>query len=104
MITIFKRLFRTEPGINFSALIGKGAIILDVRSHGEFRKGHIKRAINIPLETLRKSLSVLKKDRIIIACCASGTRSTTAAVILTENGFANVYNGGAWMRLQNKIR
>ena len=103
MITLFKKLFRKRSGVDYPALVANGAIILDVRGVSEFRGGHIKGAINIPLETLRRSLSVLKRDRTIITCCASGIRSTTAQSILIENGFSNVYNGGGWMSLQKKI-
>ena len=82
----------------------EGAIILDVRSKGEYQGGHIKGSINIPVDTLKKNLSKLKKDSPIITCCASGMRSASAKSILKSNGFTEVHNGGGWSSLQNKIR
>ncbi|MGB2457945.1 MAG: rhodanese-like domain-containing protein, partial [Flavobacteriales bacterium] len=55
----------------------EGALILDVRSPAEFENNHIKGAVNIPLNTLSKKLNKLKKDKVIITCCASGIRSAS---------------------------
>jgi phage shock protein E len=104
MIHTLKKLFGFSPGVNYSELVNGGAIILDVRSKGEFAGGHIKGAVNISVDTLRSNLSRLKdKDKPIITCCASGMRSASAKSILQSNGYANVYNGGGWNSLQNKI-
>jgi rhodanese-related sulfurtransferase len=43
------------------------------------------------------------KNKTIITCCASGMRSATAKGILQSNGYVNVYNGGGWNSLQNKL-
>jgi rhodanese-related sulfurtransferase len=43
------------------------------------------------------------KNQPIITCCASGMRSASAKSILQSNGFTQVYNGGGWSSLQNKI-
>jgi rhodanese-related sulfurtransferase len=53
---------------------------------------------------LNSNLNKLKKDKPIITCCASGMRSANAKSILKSNGFKEVYNGGGWSTLQNKIR
>ncbi|HWR33606.1 MAG TPA: rhodanese-like domain-containing protein, partial [Chitinophagaceae bacterium] len=84
-------------------LMQQGAQIIDVRTIGEYRSGHIRGSVNIPLDTLQQNLSKLKKDKPIITCCASGMRSGSAKNILKSNGFAEVYNGGGWVSLQNKI-
>lgn len=103
MITILKKIFRLGPKANFAELVQKGAIILDVRTPAEFKQGHIKGALNTPLNELSKHLSKLKKDQVIITCCASGMRSASAANILKSNGYTTVYNGGGWNSLSNKI-
>jgi phage shock protein E len=104
MINTLKKIFGFGPGVNYSQLVNEGAIILDVRSKGEFAGGHIKGAINISVDTLRSNLSKLKdKNQPIITCCASGMRSASAKSILQSNGFTQVYNGGGWSSLQNKI-
>lgn len=91
------------PATDFKALINKGAQIIDVRTAGEFQSGHIKGAINIPLQSLSGNLSKIKKDKPVITCCASGMRSASAKGILKSGGFTEVYNGGGWMSLQSKI-
>lgn len=90
---------------NYAQLMQDGAMIIDVRTPGEFSSGHIKNSINIPVDKLPHQLNKLKsKEKPIITCCASGMRSAAARNILKSNGFAYVYNGGAWHSLQNKIR
>jgi rhodanese-related sulfurtransferase len=82
----------------------EGAIILDVRSKGEFEGGHIKGALNIPVDQLRNNFSKLKdKNKSIITCCASGMRSASAKSILISGGYKSVFNGGGWNSLQNKL-
>jgi phage shock protein E len=90
---------------DYIQLMKEGAIIIDVRTSGEFSTGHIKGSINIPVDKLAQNLSKLKaKNKPVITCCASGARSASAKGILKSNGFANVFNGGAWRSLNNKIR
>ena len=89
--------------INYSELMKNGAVILDVRTKGEYQSGHIKGALNIPLDSLKSNLPKLKKELPIITCCASGMRSSSAKGILKSNGF-EAYNGGGWISLQNKIK
>ena len=104
MINAIKNLFGFGPKVDYTDLVKQGAIILDVRSKGEYQGGHIKGSINIPVDTLNNNLSKLKKDKPIITCCASGMRSASAKSILKSNGFTEVHNGGGWSSLQNKIR
>lgn len=104
MINTLKNLFGFGPKVNYADLVKRGAIILDVRSKGEYAGGHIKGSLNIPVDTLSNTLSKLKdKNQPIITCCASGMRSASAKSILKSNGFTKVYNGGGWSSLQNKI-
>lgn len=103
MINTIKKLIGLGPKVNYVELLQQGAIILDVRTKGEFQSGHIKGAVNIPVDSLRNNIDKLKKDKAIITCCASGMRSAAAKSILKSNGFSEVYNGGGWMSLQNKI-
>ncbi len=101
---MLKKMFGFGPGVNYAELVQQRAIVLDVRSKGEFMGGHIKGAVNIPVETLRNNLGKLKdKNKPIITCCASGMRSASAKSILVANGYTQVYNGGGWSSLQNKL-
>lgn len=104
MINTLKKIFGLGPAVNYAELVKNGATILDVRSKAEFAGGHIKGAVNIPVDTLRANLGKLKdKNKPIITCCASGMRSATAKSILTANGYTQVHNGGGWYSLDNKI-
>ena len=104
MFEAIKRLFGIEK-TDYAQLVADGAIILDVRTKGEYSNGHIKGSINIPVENLAANLNKLKvKNKSIITCCASGMRSASAKSILKSNGYASVYNGGAWQSLNHKIK
>lgn len=103
MINTLKNLFGFGPKVDYAALVKQGAVILDVRSPGEYKQGHIKGSINAPLNDLPKHLSKLKEESTVITCCASGMRSASAKSILKSNGFTQVHNGGGWSSLQNKI-
>jgi len=104
MLAAIKNILGMGPKTDFNELIKQGAVILDVRSKGEFSGGHIKNSINIPVDQLSNNLSKLKnKDKSIICCCASGIRSGAAKRILESNGYRAVYNGGGWSALQNNL-
>ncbi len=104
MFDSIKQILGLGPEADYAQLVKNGAIILDVRSKGEFASGHIKGSINIPVENLGNNLGKLKdKSKPIIACCASGMRSASAKNILKSNGYAEVYNGGGWSSLQGRI-
>ncbi len=100
MLSFLKKLFSSQPKADLGELIKKGAVIVDVRSKGEFQTGHLKGSINIPLQNLRDNFSKIRKDKPIITCCASGARSASAKSILKSNGFTDVHNGGAWTNLR----
>ena len=103
MIGILKKFFGSGAKVDYRDLLDRGAIIVDVRTKGEYQSGHIRGSINMPLESLDKNISKLKKGNCIITCCASGMRSAAAARIMKLNGYKEVYNGGGWKSLQNKI-
>jgi len=104
MLNAIKNLLGMGPKTEYAQLVKEGAIILDVRTKGEFDSGHIKGSINIPVDQLRNNLTKLKdKRKPIITCCASGMRSASAKAFLKSNGYAEVYNGGGWYGLQKKL-
>lgn len=103
MIATLKRLLGISPATDFAILKQQGAQIIDVRTQEEFKQGHIKGAINIPLNGLTSQMSKLNKDKPVITCCASGVRSGQASGLLKSNGFTKVYNGGGWKGLQRQL-
>lgn len=98
MISLLKKLFGGSQ-VDLASLIKQGAIIVDVRSKGEFASGHVKGAINIPLEQIGSSVSKLANYPHIITCCRSGNRSGMAKRTLEAKGFTNVVNGGSWQNV-----
>lgn len=78
----------------------QGAVILDVRTPGEFAQGHARGARNIPLAELQARLGELDRAKPVLACCASGARSGSARAILLKAGFQEVHNVGPWTALQ----
>jgi len=103
MLSFIKKLFGGGPSIDFAQLVKNGAQIIDVRTPGEYQGGHIKGSKNIPLQVLTSKTTSLDKSNPIITCCASGMRSASAKSVLLKNGFTEVYNGGGWNSLQNKL-
>lgn len=82
----------------------RGAVIIDVRTTGEYQSGHIKNSKNIPLQNLSGNISKLKAlNAPIITCCASGMRSSNASSILKREGL-DVINGGGWQSLSKKLK
>jgi rhodanese-related sulfurtransferase len=82
----------------------EGGVMVDVCEPQEFMEGHIPRALNLPLSSLKDRWRELEryKDKPIIVSCRSGNRSLKAAVLLRQHGFPVVYSlsGGllAWQR------
>jgi rhodanese-related sulfurtransferase len=70
----------------------KDYFILDVRSKEEFDSGHIEGAYLLHVSELENRLAELPQDKPIIVYCRSGSRSTSAANILLEKGFKEIFN------------
>jgi len=75
------------------------AVVVDVRSPEEFRGGHNKGSINIPVQILEDRLDELDKEKPLIVCCASGGRSASALRILKHHGFQHVLDAGPWQNV-----
>jgi rhodanese-related sulfurtransferase len=90
--------------VDLKEVISKGAVIVDVRTKAEFQSGHLKNSINIPVDNLPQNLKKLNRNKPIITCCASGSRSGYAKRILSSNGFEEVYNGGSWYSLRKYMK
>ena len=81
----------------------RGAIIIDVRTKGEYSQGAIPGSKNIPLQLINGKINEIKKlNKPVITCCASGMRSGSAAGILKAQGVETL-NGGGWLSLSNKL-
>lgn len=71
---------------------GSAPLIIDVRSPGEYRSGHVPQAINIPHKQLASRLGELlgSKDREIITYCERGPRAGFAETVLQQAGFTAI--------------
>lgn len=100
-MNLFKNLF--GPKADLKAIKSAGALIVDVRTAGEFSSGHIPGSINVPLDTLSSKLVELKHKKLpIITVCRSGARSGMAKSQLEAAGL-EVYNGGPWDSLIKQL-
>lgn len=90
-------------------LESENAIILDIRTPGEFAQGRIEGAENIDFyaSDFESQLDKLDKDAEYKIYCNSGNRSATALEMMREKGFTNVVelSGGiqAWVTAGNNI-
>jgi hydroxyacylglutathione hydrolase len=77
-----------------------GVTVLDVRTDGEWKGGHIAGALHIHGGMLPERLSEVPRERPVAVVCRSGSRSSIASSILQRAGFTEVINvvGGmsAW--------
>ncbi|NDA61424.1 MAG: MBL fold metallo-hydrolase [Chitinophagia bacterium] len=74
-------------------------LIVDVRKETEYAGGHIKQAINVPLDSLQDPAALCDMDDTLnmYVHCAGGYRSVIAASIMKREGFHNVRNViGGW--------
>ena len=72
--------------------IDKGAVVLDVRKHGEWNISHIKGAMFLPLTEFPGNLRNLNKNKTYIVHCGGGYRSMVAISIMKNHGFDNLFN------------
>lgn len=94
---IFSALFGgNKTSEKVAEMLKNGALIVDVRTPDEYKSGHIKQSVNIPLNQIPNKVNELKrKNKPIITCCRSGARSGMAADMLRKAG-VEVENGGPW--------
>lgn len=62
-------------------------IIVDLRDESDYKKMHVKSAINIKYEKLFKRLEKLDKSKTIVLYCERGSLSLIAAKKLSELGY-----------------
>jgi len=92
-----------EAQIKAWNMIDDGALIVDVRTPGEFRSGHLPGAKLIPVNQLSAKIAEFgtDKNRPIVVYCKSGSRSGRAESFLKSAGFSNVINGGGYSHLMS---
>ena len=84
------------PAEDARQLVASGALLLDVRTEGEYQDGGIEGSVNIPIQELPGRLDELgDKDQPIVVYCQSGGRSAMAKRLLEGNGFTAVHDLGS---------
>lgn len=92
---------RTVDAVHALELVAAGANLVDVRTHDEWRSGHAKGAVHVPLDRLEARTDRLDPGAPLVVMCRSGARSEVAARALRQVGFeATSLRGGvdAWQR------
>lgn len=80
-------------------LVSQGALLVDVRSPGEYADGHIEGAVNIPVGEVESRIGEFgDKDASVVVYCRSGMRSASAKRTLIEHGWTDVHDLGAMSR------
>ena len=103
MLQFFSKLFKSS-NVDYTELLKEGAIIVDVRTTGEFNGGNIRGSRNIPLSNLKSELPDLKKlNKPLIVVCQSGARSILAKSILAGSGLT-VYMAGAGVHYRENYK
>lgn len=100
------KFFRTAPRddevepAEANARQAKGAVLIDVREPGEWKRGHAVGALHIPLGSLAGQLSELPEGELLFVC-QSGGRSSDATSLARSRGLdAKNVRGGmqSWAR------
>jgi phage shock protein E len=92
-----------------AASVKAGALVLDVRTQGEFDGGAIESAVLIPhtevVARIDEIAGLVEGDRShpVVVYCRSGRRSGVAQADLQAAGFTAVVNGGGYAALQKAL-
>jgi hydroxyacylglutathione hydrolase len=65
-------------------------VVLDVRSEGEWKSGHVPGSLNLPLGSLDQRIAEIPGARPLIVHCQTGARAAMAASLLRARGFPDV--------------
>ncbi|WP_262966973.1 rhodanese-like domain-containing protein [Methylobacter psychrophilus] len=100
--TAFKKFNAVSPLLAVAKMNDSDTLVIDVREPSEFIHNHIEQSINMPLGKLPEELAKIAehKTKPVLISCKTGTRSASAAKLLTKAGFEQVFviTGGmdAW--------
>ncbi len=108
-VLVFPFLFKRAKQISVEdaqARLRSGALLIDVRTPGEFKEGHLEGAINLPLDQIETALPlrVTDKGQALLLHCQSGMRSGAAEKKLKALGYANAFNLGSYGRAAQIVK
>jgi len=83
----------------------RDAVIIDIRTAGEFDRGKVRGSINIPLDRININLKrIVQMNRPIIICSNSDSENERVISVLKANDVKEIYNGGSWTKLWRMTR
>lgn len=84
----------TAEAVHAAIEAKENVIILDVRTQGEYTKGHIQKSIHIPLDDVWKNVPSVIPDKTatVYVYCLSGSRSVHAVKQMVHLGYTRVFN------------
>lgn len=105
---IFTFGYTLYAGLKYYSLTGEGlisaskardmirkneiTIVIDVRTPTEYKEGHYKKAINIPIAEISKQrLNNVNRNSTILIYCSTGNRARRATEKMREIGYKNIY-------------
>ncbi len=82
-----------------------GALLIDVRTPGEFAAGHLPHVIHLPLDRIETTLPkrVPDKNTVLLLHCQSGARSGMAKRKLKAQGYTRAFNLGSLVRARRVV-
>jgi len=104
-IILLRRSGRISPA-EAAAYLKKRAMVIDVRTAGEFASGHLSNTINLPLDEIESSLPrrVKDKSQVLLLHCQAGGRSAEATKRLIALGYLNAFNLGSYSRAAQIVK
>lgn len=97
---VISGLVHTAQWSEIEDFTSRGYELIDVRSAGEFSRGHIPGAKNISVDEIRERQSEITQKKLLVNCQV-GQRGHTAALLLKEFGFNPVNLDGGYLTWSN---
>ena len=97
---VISGLVETAQWNEIEDFTSRGFELIDVRSAGEFARGHIPGAMNISVDEIRERTSEITSKNLLVNCQV-GQRGHTAALLLKELGFNAVNLDGGYLTWSN---
>ena len=97
---VISGLVQTAQWNEIEDFTSRGYELIDVRSAGEFSRGHIPGAKNISVDEIRERQSEITQKKLLFNCQV-GQRGHTAALLLKELGFNPVNLDGGYLTWSN---
>ena len=97
---VISGLIKTAQWNEIGDFTSKGYELIDVRSAGEFSRGHIPGAKNISVDEIRERSSEITSKNLLVHCQV-GQRGHTAVLLLKELGYNAVNLDGGYLTWMN---